>query len=209
VTLFDFIALLILGVSTVVGLVRGALREVTTVAAFVLAVFASLLTLRYTAPLARAAVHPAWAANAVAVVVVFLAVYVLARVIAAAVTRSVHETQVLGTADRLVGGAFGLVRGLVALGLMTLLFQAATPPEQVPTWISQAKLHPVAEMSATALKTLAPKGLSFAQKLTPALTKAVKDGGDGSRDADSEQSPENGYDHAARKGLDDVVEKSQ
>ncbi len=207
-TLFDFIALVILGVSTLVGLVRGALREVTTVVAFVGAVFVALFSLRFTAPLARAAVHPAWAGNAVAVVVVFLATYLLLRVIAAAVTRSVHDTQILGTADRLVGGSFGLVRGLVALGLMTLLFHAATPPEQVPAWISQAKLHPLAEVSATALRTLAPKGLSMAHRLTPALADAAK-GGDASQTSDSEESPESGYHRAAKKGLDDVVEKSR
>ncbi|QUD88832.1 CvpA family protein [Phenylobacterium montanum] len=206
-TLFDFIALVILGVSTLVGLIRGALREVTTVVAFVGAVFIALFALRFTAPMAKAAIHPAWAGNAVAVVVVFLAAYLLLRVIAAAATRSVHQTQVLGTADRLVGGAFGLVRGLVALGLMTLLFHAATPPEQVPDWISKAKLHPLAEVCATALKTLAPKGLSMAHQLTPAITSAVK-GGDGSQTSDSEQSSDSGYHHAARKGLDDVVEKS-
>ncbi len=207
-TLFDIIALLILGVSTVVGLVRGALREVTTVVAFVIAVFAALLALRFTAPMARAAVHPAWAGNAVAVIVVFLAVYVLMRVVAGAVTRGVHDTKVLGTADRLIGGAFGLVRGLVALGLMTLLFHAATPPEQVPAWISQAKLHPLAEMSATALRTLAPRGLAMAHRFSPVLANAVK-GGDQSQTADGGQSPESGYDHAAKKGLDDVVEKSR
>ncbi|HEY2659664.1 MAG TPA: CvpA family protein [Caulobacteraceae bacterium] len=207
-TLFDIIALLILGVSAVVGLVRGALREVTTVVAFVVAVFVALLTLRFTGPLARAAVHPAWAGNAVAVIVVFLAAYVLLRVLAGAVTRGVHDTKVLGTADRLIGGAFGLVRGLVALGLMTLLFHAATPPEQVPAWISQAKLHPLAEMSATALRTLAPKGLAMAHQLTPALANAVR-GGDPSQSSDSGQPPQNGYDHAAEKGLDDVVEKSR
>ena len=208
-TLFDIIALLILGVSCVVGLVRGALREVTTVVAFVVAVFVALLSLRFTAPLARAAVHPAWAANAVAVIVVFLAAYLLIRVLAGALTRTVHDTQILGTADRLIGGAFGLLRGLVALGLMTLLFHAATPPEQVPGWISEAKLHPLAEMSATALRTLAPKGLSIAHRLSPALSKAVRSGGDPSQGDSSSQSPETGYSHAAEKGLDDVVEKTR
>jgi membrane protein required for colicin V production len=206
VTLFDFIALTILGVSTLVGLIRGALREVTTVAAFVLAVVIALFALRFTAPMARAAVHPAWAGNAVAVVVVFLAAYVLLRVLAAAATRSVHETRVLGAADRMIGGAFGLVRGLVALGLMTLLFHAATPPEQVPAWIADAKLHPVAEMAATALRTLAPKGLSMAHRLTPALTNAVR-GGDPPQNTDGEDSPGTGYHHRARKGLDDAAEK--
>ncbi|MDR3507827.1 MAG: CvpA family protein [Caulobacteraceae bacterium] len=98
-TLFDIIALLVLGVSGLVGLIRGALREVTTVVAFVLAVFLALFSLRFTGPIARGAVHPSWAGTAVAVVVVFLAAYVAFRVIGQGLTRSVHNTQVLGTAE--------------------------------------------------------------------------------------------------------------
>ncbi|MDR3509532.1 MAG: CvpA family protein [Caulobacteraceae bacterium] len=208
-TLFDIIALLVLGVSGLVGLIRGALREVTTVVAFVLAVFLALFSLRFTGPIARGAVHPSWAGTAVAVVVVFLAAYVAFRVIGQGLTRSVHNTQVLGTADRLVGGGFGLVRGLVALGVFNLLFHAATPPERFPTWISDAKLYPVSEVSAVALRTLTPKGLSMAHRLTPALANAVRDGGDKPQGVDSQQSPKTGYDDAAHKGFDDVVEKSR
>ena len=209
-TLFDIIILLILGVSCLVGLVRGALREVTTVAAFVLAVFIALLSLRFTGPMARAAVHPHWAATGVALLVVFLAAYVLLRVIAAALSRGVHSTQVLGTADRLIGGGFGLLRGLVVVGLFDLLFHAVTPPERSPAWITQARLYPVSQGAAAALRVLAPKGLAAASKITPSIAGAVKAGGDdSSQHSDSGQSRESGYGGAARKGLDDVVENSR
>ncbi len=57
VTLFDLGAGLILLVSGIVGFVRGATREVTTVVAFVLAAVLSVLALRFTGPIARHAIH--------------------------------------------------------------------------------------------------------------------------------------------------------
>ena len=50
-TLFDFIAILILAVSGIVGFVRGATREVMTVLAFILAVLISIFALRFTGPI--------------------------------------------------------------------------------------------------------------------------------------------------------------
>jgi membrane protein required for colicin V production len=210
VTLFDIIALLILGVSLLVGFVRGALREVTTVVALIIALFIALFTLRFTAPPARAAVHPAWAATAVALVLVLLAAYVTLRMLAAAVTRRVHQTQVLGVADRAIGGGFGLVRGLMVLGLFNLLFHAVTPPEQAPAWITEAKLYPLSQAAAAALRVLAPKGLAMARKLTPSITSAVKnDGADTERQSDSGQLGGSVYGARARKTSADLGETSR
>ena len=205
-TLFDLIVLLILGVSALVGFVRGALREVSTVVAFAVAVVVALLSLRFTGHLARAAVHPSWAASAVALIVVFLAVYVLLRVIAGAMGRGVHATKVLGSADRLLGAGIGLIRGLIVLGLFNLLFHAATPPEQAPAWITHARLYPLSQVAGKALRVLAPKGLAVAHRLSPSIAKAVgPDGADSSRHSDSGQSRESSYGDPASKGLNDVV----
>ena len=97
-TLFDILALAILGVSALIGFVRGALREVTTVAAFVIGVIAAIYALRFVGHLARAALHPAWLGNITALLVVFLVVYVALRVIAGSVIRSVHNTHGAGHA---------------------------------------------------------------------------------------------------------------
>ncbi|MDB5467361.1 MAG: colicin production protein, partial [Phenylobacterium sp.] len=66
VTQFDLIALLILAVSGLIGFARGAMRELTTVIAFVLAVAIALLALRFTGPIARHWLHPAWIGNVAA-----------------------------------------------------------------------------------------------------------------------------------------------
>jgi membrane protein required for colicin V production len=209
-TLFDIIALLILSVSTLVGLARGALREVATVVAFVVAIVVALLALRFTGPVARAAVHPSWAANAAALLIVFLAVYILVRVLATTVTHGVHNTWRLGTVDRVIGASFGLARGLAAVGLLNLAFNLAPPPSGTPGWVAHAKLYPLSSVCARTLVALAPKGSALVGRLTPAITKAVTSGASNpSVGGDSAQSEESDYNAAARKGLDDAVEKTR
>jgi membrane protein required for colicin V production len=208
-TLFDIIALLILGVSALVGFARGALREVTVVVAFVIGVALAVWSLRFTGPIARAAVHPSWAANAVAVVIMFLAVYILVRVVAASLTRTVHSTQALGMIDRVIGAGFGLIRGLVLLGLFNLAFNLVPPPSGVPAWVGEAKLYPLSKACAQTLLVMAPKGSALAGRLTPAIASAVTGGSSSAPASSAAPSSDTGYSAAARKGLDDAVEKSR
>ncbi|MEJ0067132.1 MAG: CvpA family protein [Caulobacteraceae bacterium] len=94
-TLFDFIAVIILLVSGVVGFARGATREVMTVLAFVLAVVIAVFSLHYTGPIARRAIHQGFLANAVAILVVFAVAYILLRIAGAGLTRSIHQAEAL------------------------------------------------------------------------------------------------------------------
>ena len=209
-TLFDIVALLILGVSVVTGLARGATREVTNVAAFVLAVFVSIFALRVTGPIAVKTVHPIWAANTVAVLLVFVAAYAVFRIVGGAMTRNVRQARGLSGLDRLIGGGFGLLRGLVLLGVIGLLLNAVMSPDHTPGWIANAKLYPLARASGTALRVLAPRGAAIAGGIKPEFDKAVRSE-DQAPTSSSEggQSSDSGYSATARKALDDVVEKSR
>ncbi len=176
-TQFDLIALLILAASGLIGFARGALREMTTVIAFLVAIAAALFLLRFTGPVARHHLHTAWIGNAVALVAGFVVSYILIRIIGSMITRGVQGVQALGGLDRLAGLGIGLIRGFVILGAFQLVFAAATPPERMPHWISHAALYPAAIDSGRVLKALEPKGLAVVGKLAPALQHAVTEGG--------------------------------
>jgi membrane protein required for colicin V production len=177
VTQFDLIALAILAVSGLIGFARGALRELTTVIAFVLAVAIALLALRFTGPVARHWLHPAWIGNVAALLVGFSLSYMAIRLAGAGITHRVHDVEALGGLDRVIGLGIGLVRGFVILGVFQMVFTAATPRERMPHWISHAALYPAATDSAKALKALEPQGLKVAGKLAPALKQAVSEDG--------------------------------
>lgn len=172
-TQFDLIAIALLAISGLIGFARGALRELTTIVAFVLAVAIALFALRFTGPIARHWLHPAWAGNVAALLAGFLVSYIAIRIVGAGLTRSVHEVGALGGIDRVAGLGIGLIRGFVILGVFQMVFSAATPRERMPQWISHAVFYPAAADSAQALKALEPGGLALAGKLAPTLKQAV------------------------------------
>lgn len=175
-TLFDAIAAIVILVSALIGFSRGAVREMITVAAFILAALAAAFLLRFTGPATRAIVHPTWAATGVALAATFLMVFIVLRIFAGMAVARLHTQPVLGTADRAIGVCFGLIRALVFLGLFYLVFNAATPREWTPEWISKAKLYPLARGSAALIQSVAPKGMKAAGRYGPMFQNVVKDG---------------------------------
>jgi membrane protein required for colicin V production len=172
-TLFDLIVLVLLGVSALVGFIRGATRELITVISFVVAALAAVFLLRFTGPIARGALDPDWVGTAVAILVVFLAVYILLRVGGASLTKRIHQTQALGTVDRAAGVGVGLVRALVLIGVFHLVFHAATPPERLPQWMTGAFSYPLSRAAARGVAVFAREGGSRADGLAPAIRQAV------------------------------------
>jgi membrane protein required for colicin V production len=172
-SLFDLGAGLVLIVSVLVGWIRGATREVTTVAALVIAAIVAVFALRVSGPIARHAIHTPWLANIAAILLVFAAVYILLRVMAGALTRRIHQTSGLGGVDRAVGAGFGAARALVVLGLAGLTISAIVPQDRMPTWISGSLLYPVCAASGQALKAFAPQGARLARQVYPVVGNAI------------------------------------
>lgn len=203
-TLFDLVAGLALIVSGLIGWIRGGAREAAGMVALALAAVVAFAALRFTGPIARHAIHTVWLANVAAVLVVFVALYALLRVLAAALSRGLHRHGALGALDRTVGAGFGLARALVFLGLLNLTLNAIMPAQRMPTWISGAKLYPVSDVSADALKRLAPKGEALAAHFAPAVGHAITDDAEAGK-ADSGQNA--GASDASAQSLKVEVEK--
>ena len=213
-TLFDLVAVGIILVSALVGFTRGGVRELVTVLAFTVAAMAAVFLLPFSGPLFRDVVKPAWAANAAAVVVVFIVAYIAYRLAGHWVTSKLRAQPALSTVDRVIGLAFGVVRALVFLGVFYLVFNMATPPELVPQWLSRAKLYPVARVSAEALQGVLPKRLLGRDRLGPALGQVVEDdpAPEGAAANASRRNPPRdvkGYDKRTRDDIDALIERSR
>lgn len=210
--MFDLIVILIIAVSALVGFVRGAVREVVTVVAFVLAALVAIFTLSLTAPLGRQAINPDWLGSVLAMLIVFVAAYIAFRVLGAGLTRRIHDVKALGNFDRVVGVGFGLIRALVVLGVLNLAFHIATPPERAPAWVVDANTYPLTSVAGRALQGVARRGSKVFGKVTPTLEKAVVEGVNAPQaagDKGQDKKPDQGYDARARSKMDDLVEKSR
>jgi membrane protein required for colicin V production len=213
VTLFDLIAVLIVVVSALVGFTRGAVRELVTVFAFTVAAMASIYLLPFAAPLFEGVMKPDWVAKAAAVVAVFILAYIALRLGGGYLTSRLQSQAALGTVDRIIGLAFGVIRALVFLGVFYLVFNLATPPELVPRWIADGRLYPVARLSARVLQGVAPKSLAEGP-LAP-LESVVK-ADPGGESGPSAQTPRRnrartapGYDKRSRDDIDALIEKTR
>ena len=205
-TLFDLVVLGLLAISGLVGVVRGAAREIVSLVALLTAAAIAIFSLQASAPLARRLVHPDWLGTAAALVLVFAVAYIVLRLIGGMIARQVQQTSFLGTLDRSVGLAIGLGRGLIVLGALNLMFNAATPDDLKPHWIVGSATWPLAQNMGRMLNALAPKGLDIAGRLKPAFDRAVHDA---AHHAVDDRSTSEGYDARQRGEIDDLVEKAR
>jgi membrane protein required for colicin V production len=154
---FDLFALAVLFISGVMALMRGFVREALTVTAFVAAALAALWTRPVLAGLLIDLTGSGLLANIIAMAAVFILVYLAVSFVTSSLQKNVKTGEDVTVIDRTLGFIFGLVRGLVLLGLFVLVIKN-TMPGANPAWLTGARLYPLAEASAQLLQTLAPEG---------------------------------------------------
>lgn len=147
----DYAIIALLALSCIVGLVRGLLREVVSLVTWIAAVwlawtFGSTLEPHLGGALNDAAVRP-WAARAIIFVLVLLA----GAGIGAMVTYFVRLSIFTGL-DRLLGVVFGLLRGVVVLGVLAIGCHALRLHEE--PWYRDSTLAPYAEQAGNVLRGL-------------------------------------------------------
>jgi membrane protein required for colicin V production len=128
----DWILLSVLGLSLLLGVWRGIVQEVLSLLSWAVAFYVSQMY----APLAAAWLPMEGSSQmlryAAGFVVVFLAVLVTAAVLVWLIQKLVSAVG-LGPLDRLLGGIFGLLRGVIFL-LAVTVFVGMTPMRDTETW---------------------------------------------------------------------------
>jgi membrane protein required for colicin V production len=131
-TVFDYAVLSVVGLSVVVSLFRGAVREVMALGSWVGAFLISLHLAPSLSTVLPASVGHHWLRLCVAFVGLMVVSLMLFALLTLALARLVRGAG-LGPWDRAVGVLFGLVRALVILvGLM--LVAGLTPLPREPAW---------------------------------------------------------------------------
>lgn len=138
-TAIDIVFAVLIAVSALISLVRGAVREVISLAAWVGAFWVAAA---YSNALARwfaGFVHVPWLAYVMSFVLL-LAATVLVVSLAGRLLSMALKTSGLGWTDRLLGMVFGLARGLVVAAMLTIMITAM--PVQQEAWFKQSRLLP-------------------------------------------------------------------
>ena len=155
VTFIDCLIVLIVVVSAGYAAWRGFLWETLTIFAWVTASFGCLYFGPFILPLTRSLVSQGWLAGLLAYAAVFAAVFIPFAFMSHRFSQSVKSSPI-GPLDRAAGVAFGVVRGLVLVGLAYLAFTYFVPIRQQPAWLTQARLLPIVQSTADVLLTVIP-----------------------------------------------------
>ena len=154
-TALDIFVILLLGGSAMVGFVRGFAHEVLALLAWV----AAILALKFLhAPLQAQLVGPVGTetgAAAVAFALLFLPTYIAVKLFARAVGGKARRS-ILGPLDRVLGGGFGMVKGLIGATLFFLLAHLATdmvygPKVERPEWMTSSRTYPLLNATSRAV----------------------------------------------------------
>lgn len=153
---FDYGALGVLGLSLLLGALRGLMREIVSlagwIAAFVLATaFSGIVAVQMPENLGPLL------SGLLAFLLIFVGVLVLSGIVGLVLSLLVRAAG-LGIVDRLLGAAFGIVRG-IAIVLLAVLMGGLTPLPHEPFW-RQAVLSGPFETVALALRPYLPEGIA-------------------------------------------------
>lgn len=139
----DFIIVAIIGISVVVGAVRGFVREIVALAAWLIAIWAAWRFSGFLHPylggLLESPEQKAWVARGI----MLLAVLLVGALIGTVLQWLTHTAAGLSTMDRLLGLVFGLTRGVLLVGFATLLGVSLKLEHE--TWWKNSHLVPYAE----------------------------------------------------------------
>jgi membrane protein required for colicin V production len=151
VTGFDIFVLLVVGLAAVGGLMRGFVQEVLSLAAWVVAVLAIyFFHSDLTAWLLERMDSPS-AAGVLGFALLLLVPYFVMKLIAGQAGRHSRKS-VLGPFDRVLGLAFGALKGVIivviAFSLLVLAYDTIWGPQGRPDWLRDARSYPFVNASA-------------------------------------------------------------
>ena len=155
VSFIDCLIVLIIVVSAGYAAWRGFIWETLTIFAWAAAAFSCLYFGPYLVPMAKSLVNADWLASLLAYAAVFLAVFIPFAFMSHRFSQSVKSSPI-GPLDRAAGVAFGVVRGLVIVGVAYMAFTYFVPIRKQPNWVTEAKLLPMVQDTADILLSVVP-----------------------------------------------------
>jgi membrane protein required for colicin V production len=158
-TLFDLAVLLVVGLSVLVSLARGATREALAIACWVGAGAVAWYGFADVRELARKTIETEWLADIAAFCIVFIVPLIGFKLVAAMLADRLPGGRV-AVVDRVAGAAFGAARGAVIVCAVYLGLSVVLAPEQQPAWIRQALVLPYVREGAGLLQRFVPEDLA-------------------------------------------------
>jgi membrane protein required for colicin V production len=154
-TLLDIVLLVVMLISGILAMVRGFMREVLSIASWIVAALVTIYAYPRLLPLAKQYINHDLAASGVVIAAVFLGTLLIVSAITIKISDTILDSRV-GALDRTLGFLFGLARGLVIVVVAFLFFVWLVPERSQPEWVRNAKSRVVLENTGKMLMSMLP-----------------------------------------------------
>jgi membrane protein required for colicin V production len=156
ITLLDIALIVVMLISGLLAMVRGFMREVLSIIAWILAAGATLYSYAKLLLYAKQYFNNDVVATVVVIGGVFLLTLLIVSIITVRISDMVLDSRV-GALDRTLGFLFGLARGLVIVVIAFMFFNWLVPDRSQPEWVKSAKSRVVLTGTGQWLMSMLPE----------------------------------------------------
>jgi len=140
--LFDWLILLVWVVSSIYGIVRGFAREALSILGWIAAFLLANVLAESVAELGRDMIDEPTTRYLLAWSLTFIAVLLMVGVVAAFLSKQMRQPG-FNLGNRLLGGIFGFIRGVIIIAALSILLRAVLPDGEEDLLDSAVLMDPV------------------------------------------------------------------
>jgi membrane protein required for colicin V production len=158
VTWLDLLLLGVMLISGLLAMIRGFMREILSITAWVAAAVATVLLYGRLLPIAKQNVSSDIVATVLVVGGVFMITLLVVSVLTIRISDMILDSRI-GALDRTLGFLFGLARGLIIVVVAFLFFSWLVPTSKQPDGVRNAKSRVVLQGTGDWLQALLPQDM--------------------------------------------------
>jgi len=219
-SLLDIGLLAVMLVSGILAMVRGFMREVLSIASWVIAAVVTLYGYAKVVPYAKQYISNDLIATGVAVAAVFLGTLLVVSLFTVKISDLILDSRI-GALDRSLGFLFGLARGLFIMVVAFLFFVWLVPAKSLPDAVKNARSRSVLQGTGDWLLSVLPDDPESAilkrlkkprdgDDATPAdVPSGQRSERGGSARVAGGEATESGYKRNDRQGFDQLLESTR
>ena len=127
---FDILIIVIIALSVIYSFIKGLIKELFALGALIIGFIVAIRTCSLGKVILLPIIHNSNISILLSFIFIFLLTAALVVILGILLSRLIHFVR-LGWADRLIGGFFGLLKGILICGLISLLTVAFIPGGEV------------------------------------------------------------------------------
>lgn len=199
----DIIILIVIGISALIALSRGLVKEVLSIIGWVLGTVTVIYLMPVVTPFAKIYIETGWLAGVITalfILILFLVIWVL---LTGQLVGKIRSSKLSGL-DRLLGLFFGIARAFLLIILFYILVSWMIPVEKQSDVLTKSKYFQIAGSFAKPIENLIPESTL---KIIREKTKQVGEEADKNREHEEPESQPKQRPRPEKSGSDELFEK--